>query len=245
MQLNSAERALSLKLVYDGPPLSGKTTNLRALHERLLPRARGHMMELPTTDDRTLFFDSVPVLFQKSSVKVKLRVFGVPGQAVHNSTRRVVLAGADAIVFVADSQPYKRHENFQYWSVLEENLHASGLTLDKLPHVVQWNKKDLGDESTQQAIAAMRRESRRPVFEASAGTTGEGVVETFLGAVALLYESCDREQGLSARLGLSRAAFLDELRRCFTAPPPLPAHGAEGVRTPTAVARIDLKSGGT
>ena len=236
MLLNSAQRELTLKLVYDGPPLSGKTTNLRALHERLLPGTRGHLMELPTSDERTLFFDTLPILFKKNGVKLKLRIFTVPGQALHNSTRRIVLQGADAVAFVADSQPYKKHDNFEYWSILEENLHGSGLTLDKLPHVVQWNKKDLGDESTQQAIAAMRRESRRPVYE-SVAATGEGVVETFLGAAALLYERVDREQGLSARLGLSRQEFIEELRRCFTLPPPPPALSLE-TNTPVAVAKI-------
>ena len=240
MLLNSAQRELTLKLVYDGPPLSGKTTNLRALHERLLPGTRGHLMELPTSDERTLFFDTLPILFKKNGVKLKLRIFTVPGQALHNSTRRIVLQGADAVAFVADSQPYKKHDNFEYWSILEENLHGSGLTLDKLPHVVQWNKKDLGDESTQQAIAAMRRESRRPVYEACA-TSGEGVVETFLGLVALLHETLDREQGLSARLGLPRQAFLEEVRSVLRDAPPLPPPSNE-LRTPQAVARLKLAS---
>lgn len=242
MQLNTAQRELTVRLVYDGPPLSGKTTNLRALHQRLLPARRGHLMELPNSDDRTLFFDTLPILFKKNGVKVKLRIFTVPGQALHQSTRRIVLAGADALVFVADSQPYKSHDNFQYWSVLEDDLRASGLSLDRTPHVVQWNKKDLGDESTRQAIAAMRRESRRPVHE-SVAVSGEGVVETFLGATALLYETLDREQGLSARLGLSRQSFLDEVRRCFTAPPPLPAQLPPQHHAPVAVARIGIKSG--
>ena len=240
MLLDTAQRELHLKVVYDGPPLGGKTANLRALHDRVLPEARGHLMELPTADERTLFFDTMPILFRQNGVRVKLRVFTVPGQAAHNSTRRIVLQGADAVCFVADSQPYKRHDNFQYWAVLEENLRASGLTLDKVPHVVQWNKKDLGDESTQQAIAAMRRESRRPVYEACA-TSGEGVVETFLGLVALLHETLDREQGLSARLGLPRQAFLEEVRSVLRDAPPLPPPSNE-LRTPQAVARLKLAS---
>lgn len=241
MLLDTALRELHLKVVYDGPPLCGKTANLRALYERVLPANRGHLMELPTADDRTLFFDTMPILFKKNGVKVKLRVFTVPGQAAHNSTRRIVLQGADAICFVADSQPYKKHDNFQYWAVLEANLRASGLTLDKLPHVVQWNKQDLGDETTQQAIAAMRRESRRPVFEASA-VSGVGVLETFVGVLALLHETLDREHGLSARLGLSRLAFLEEVRGCLHDPPPLPPPPGEQ-RTPVAVARLQLQGG--
>jgi signal recognition particle receptor subunit beta len=247
--LDTARRELGLKLVYDGPPLSGKTTNLRALHQRLLPATRGHLMELPTSDDRTLFFDTMPILFKRNEVKVKIRIFTVPGQALHNSTRRIVLHGADAVAFVADSQPYKRHDNFQYWAILEENLRGSGLTLDKLPHVVQWNKQDLGDESTAQAVAAMRHESRRPVYE-SIAVSGEGVIETFLGMVGLVHETLDREQGLSARLGLPRQAFLEEVRRCFIDPPPLPAPQPPGPapspesRGGVPVGKLQVKSGG-
>ena len=238
MQFNTGQRELTLKIVYYGPGLSGKTTNLRALYQRIQPTLRGHLMTLDTADDRTLFFDTLPLIFRAGNLKVKLKMFTVPGQVMHNSTRRIVLQGADAVCFVADSQPFKRHDNFQYWAVLEENLRSSGLTLDRVPHVVQWNKMDLGDDTTQQAIAAMRRESRRPVYEACA-TTGEGVVETFLGLCALLHETLDREQGLSARLGLSRQAFLEELRGVLRDPPPLPPPSSE-LRTPQAVARLKL-----
>ena len=234
MLLDLNKRELSLKLVYFGPALSGKTTNLRALHERLLPARRGHLMELPTSDDRTLFFDTLPVLFRSAGLRLKIRVFTVPGQVLHNSTRRLVLQGADGVAFVADSQPYKRHDNFQYWANLEENLRAQGGLLDKLPHVVQWNKADLGDEGTAQAVAAMRRESRRPVFEAVA-TRCEGVLETFLALASLTYASLDDEQGLSASVGLAPAAFDDELRASFAEPPPIAAAAAE-VTEPIAIA---------
>lgn len=237
MLLDPAKRELSLKLVYYGPALSGKTTNLRALHARLDPAQRGHLMELPTSDDRTLFFDTMPILMKKNGIRVKLRVFTVPGQVLHNSTRRVVLQGADGIAFVADSQPYKRNDNFQYWANLEENLRSLGATLDKVPHVVQWNKADLGDDGTAEAVASMRRESRRPVFEAVA-TRGEGVVETFVGLAGLLYETLDREQGLSARLGLPRGAFIEELRRCFDLPDLAAEPATEPIETPMTVARL-------
>src|SRR5438105_1993009 len=222
-----------LKLVYYGPALSGKTTNLRALHARLLPARRGHLMELPASDDRTLFFDSMPILFKRNGARIKLRVFTVPGQVLHNSTRRLVLQGANGIIFVADSQPYKRHDNFQYWANLEENLRSMGSSLDKVPHVVQWNKTDLGDESTAQAIAAMRGENRRPVFEAVA-TRGEGVAETFLGLSGVVFEALDREQGLGATLGVPRAGFLEELRRSFEKAPVAAAEAAAPADEPAA-----------
>ena len=238
MRLDTNQRELALKLVYFGPALSGKTTNLRALHERLLPARRGHLMELPTSEDRTLFFDTLPVLFRRGGLRLKIRVFTVPGQVLHNSTRRLVLQGADGVAFVADSQPYKRHDNFQYWAHLEENLRAQGTSLDQLPHVVQWNKADLGDDGTAQAVAAMRHESRRPVFEAVA-TRGEGVVETFLGLASLVYATLDEEQGLTASVGLSPDAFIEELRAAFIEPPPLPVLAA--VETPGTLARLAAK----
>jgi signal recognition particle receptor subunit beta len=242
VQLNTGQRELSLKLVYYGPALSGKTTNLRQLHGQLLPAQRGHLMELPTSDDRTLFFDTMPLLFKANGFKVKLRLFTVPGQVLHNSTRRIVLQGCDGVVFVADSQAYKRHDNYQYWANLEENLRSGGLTLDRLPHVVQWNKMDLGDESTAAAVAAMRRESRRPVYQAVA-VRGEGVAETFLGMVSLLHESLDREQGLSALLGQSRAEFVEAVSRCFAQPPPLPP--LQAVLTPAGGVQRLAKSSGS
>ncbi|MGZ6144320.1 MAG: GTP-binding protein, partial [Myxococcales bacterium] len=105
MQFNTGQRELTLKIVYYGPGLSGKTTNLRALYQRIQPHLRGHLMTLDTADDRTLFFDLLPVFMRtQSGVKVKLKLFTVPGQVMHNSTRRVVLSGTDAIAFVADAQ---------------------------------------------------------------------------------------------------------------------------------------------
>jgi signal recognition particle receptor subunit beta len=128
-------------------------------------------MTLDTADDRTLFFDTLPLVFKSGNLKVKLKLFTVPGQVMHNSTRRIVLQGADAIAFIADSQPSKRQENYKYWMNMVENLKINGLSIELLPHVVQWNKKDLGDDSTAQAVASMRRENKQPVFEAIASST--------------------------------------------------------------------------
>src|SRR4051812_11031303 len=104
-------------------------------------------MTLDTADDRTLFFDTLPLVFRSGNLKVKLKLFTVPGQVMHNSTRRIVLQGADAIAFIADSQPSKRQENYRYWLNMVENLKSNGLDAESMPNVVQWNKKDLGDSS--------------------------------------------------------------------------------------------------
>src|SRR5438067_279199 len=151
VQFNTGQRELTLKIVYYGPGLSGKTTNLRALYQRIQPQLRGHLMTLDTADDRTLFFDTLPLVFTAGTLKVKLKLFTVPGQVMHNSTRRIVLQGADAIAFIADSQPSKRQENYKYWLNMVENLKANGLEIESMPNVVQWNKKDLGDASTHDA----------------------------------------------------------------------------------------------
>lgn len=218
MQFNTGQRELTLKIVYYGPGLSGKTTNLRALYQRIQPGLRGHLMTLDTSDDRTLFFDTLPLVFRAGNLKVKLKMFTVPGQVMHNSTRRIVLQGADAIAFIADSQPSKRQENYKYWLNMVENLKMNGLSIESLPNVVQWNKKDLGDSSTSEAIGKMRSEGRQPVYEAVA-VRGEGVLETFLGLVSLTFAKIDKVYQLSDKLGLDQRAFVEEVRRCLVDPP--------------------------
>ena len=218
MQFNTAQRELTLKIVYYGPGLSGKTTNLRALYQRIQPALRGHLMTLDTADDRTLFFDTLPLVFKSGNLKVKLKLFTVPGQVMHNSTRRIVLQGCDAIAFIADSQPSKRQENYKYWMNMVENLKSNGLSIESLPCVVQWNKKDLGDATTAESVAKMRAENKQPVFEAVA-VRGEGIVETFLVLVALTFEQIDRTYLLRDKIGLDRQAFVEEVRRCLVDPP--------------------------
>jgi hypothetical protein len=218
VQFNTGQRELTLKIVYYGPGLSGKTTNLRALYQRIQPGLRGHLMTLDTSDDRTLFFDTLPLVFRAGNLKVKLKMFTVPGQVMHNSTRRIVLQGADAIAFIADSQPSKRQENYKYWLNMVENLKMNGLSIESLPNVVQWNKKDLGDSSTSEAIGKMRSEGRQPVYEAVA-VRGEGVLETFLGLVSLTFAKIDKVYQLSDKLGLDQRAFVEEVRRCLVDPP--------------------------
>src|SRR6267142_1194059 len=161
---------------------------------------------------------TLKVVFTAGTLKVKLKLFTVPGQVMHNSTRRIVLQGTDAIAFIADSQPAKRQENYKYWLNMVENLKANGLDIDSMPHVVQWNKKDLGDASTDEAIEKMRRENKQPVYEAVA-VRGEGVVETFLGLVELTFEQIDKVYLLSQKIGLGRRAIVDEVRRCLVDPP--------------------------
>src|SRR5258706_145119 len=135
------ERQLTLKLVYFGPPLSGKTSNLRALHAKVDTLNRGRLMTLDTRDDRTLFFDLLPIFFRTSGFSFRIKVYTVLGQPAHEATRKVVLAGADGVVFVADSSPDQIEANRASWQNLTSNLIALGLA--DLPVVVQYNKRDL------------------------------------------------------------------------------------------------------
>ena len=198
-----AERQLTLKLVYYGPPLSGKTTNLRALHAKVDQLNRGRLMTLDTRDDRTLFFDLLPIFFRTSSFSFRIKVYTVPGQPVHEATRKVVLAGADGVVFVADSSPDQRQANRSSWQNLVANLHA--FALDKLPIIVQYNKRDLPDRV---ALDQCDRfgDPTRALVEACA-TKGEGVLPTFFGLVGDAWKHLDREMRLSSRLGIDSQTF--------------------------------------
>src|SRR3954468_21527030 len=138
-----AERQLTLKVVYFGPPLSGKTSNLRALHTKVDALNRGRLMTLDTRDDRTLFFDLLPIFFRTSAFSFRIKVYTVPGQPVHEATRKVVLAGTDGVVFVADSTPHQREANRPSWANLQANLKS--LDLGNVPIVVQYNKRALPD----------------------------------------------------------------------------------------------------
>lgn len=211
MQLNQAARELTLKVVYYGPALSGKTTNLRALYARMDKTVRGHLMTLDTADDRTLFFDMLPLVFKtKGGMKLKLKLFTVPGQVMHNSTRRIVLQGADAIAFIADSQPTAKQTNYDYWRNMLDNLKENGLSLDQLPHVIQFNKADLADGDMDQEIARVRLESPEPVFTAQA-IRGEGVAETFVGLMGITWDHLEKVHEFGAKLGLDKQSFLNEI----------------------------------
>ena len=137
VQINMAEREITVKVVYYGPALSGKTTNLLQLHQMIVPSARGKMVTLDTTDDRTLYFDFLPIEFgTQNGFAVKIKLFTVPGQVMHRSTRKAVLAGADAIAFIADSQKSQAVANAYSFKDLEKNLQSNGIDFAGIPLVV-------------------------------------------------------------------------------------------------------------
>ena len=206
-QIDFAERQLTLKLVYYGPPHSGKTSNLRALHDAVDKLNRGRLMTLDTRDDRTLFFDLLPMFFRASGFSFQIKVYTVPGQPVHEATRKVVLANADAVVFVADSQPDHREPNRLSWQNLAVNLKALGL--EQVPVVVQYNKRDL-PEAVPLAEVDRFGDPERTVHEACA-KRGVGVVETFFELVGCAWGFLDADRRLSQRLGIDAATFQSAL----------------------------------
>src|SRR6476660_4515028 len=141
---NHATREMTAKIVYYGPGLCGKTTNPMVIFEKLDPKQKGKMLSLATKTDRTLFFDLLPVDIGKvGNFNLKVQLYTVPGQVFYNETRKLVLKGVDGIVFVADSQETMAGANVESFKNLEENLRAHGIKLSEIPHVIQFNKRDL------------------------------------------------------------------------------------------------------
>jgi len=211
VQINNEARELSIKVVYYGPALSGKTTNLQALYQKISPEVRGRLMTLDTKDDRTLFFDMMPVFFKsEAGVKVKLRLYTVPGQVIHESTRRIVLQGSDAVIFVADSRRSEAAATLAYWNNMLKNLEANGLDYRTLPIVVQLNKRDLPDAQREEDLGELRKVIRPPMVPAVA-VRGEGVVETLWALLTLTYRSLDRSMGLADRWKVSEKEFLERI----------------------------------
>jgi mutual gliding-motility protein MglA len=176
---NAATRELSAKIVYYGPGLGGKTTNLHLLHERLEPATVGKLLNLATQTDRTIYFDLLPVeLGDIKGYKIRFQLATVPGQTAFNETRRVVLKGTDGIVFVADSQWTALPKNLESWQNLKDNLKANGVSFEGIPIVVQYNKRDLTDILSVDALQEALGLSSYPFVEAVA-SAGRGVTETF------------------------------------------------------------------
>ena len=185
-QVNPLTRELLVKLVYYGPGLGGKTTSLQRIHQSSPPETRGQIVSLATPVDRTLYFDFLPLRAQSMrGHHVRLQLFTVPGQVYFNATRKLVLTGADGIVFVADSQSSRYEANVESAENLAYNLGELGTSLDKLPYVMQYNKRDLPEIDSIDYLRAALNPLGVPEFEASAAT-GAGVFETLKGVSKLV-----------------------------------------------------------
>jgi len=208
IEFDEQQQRMVLKLVYYGPALSGKTTNLLTLHDQLSLEGRGELMLLDTTEDRTIYFDLLPFFYvAPTGMKIKLKVYTVPGQVRHDATRKAVLQRADGVVFVADSQVAGMAINFSSFDNLEQNLTMVGLSLERLPLVIQFNKRDLADVVAEEEIRRVWSPTGLPVFMASA-LKGWGVVETFRAVLDMTFDSVNARYGLTARFGVDKQDFL-------------------------------------
>jgi mutual gliding-motility protein MglA len=176
--INYASREINCKIVYYGPGLCGKTTNLQHIFESTAPQSRGKLISLATETDRTLFFDFMPLeLGTVRGFKTRFHLYTVPGQVFYDASRKLILKGVDGVVFVADSQEERMDANVESLYNLEENLRAQGYDLMKLPYVLQLNKRDLPNIVPVEELAAELRRKEEPVVEAVA-SSGAGVFDT-------------------------------------------------------------------
>jgi signal recognition particle receptor subunit beta len=215
---NYSTMQMAAKVVYYGPGLCGKTTNLHYIYQHTTGESRGEMVSLETETDRTLFFDLLPIdVGSIAGFNTRIQLYTVPGQVFYNTTRKLVLKGVDGVVFVADSQRAMLQANVESFRNLEENLTEMGLAVDTLPLVLQFNKRDLADICTAEEMNAALNRYNWPFFEASA-VTGQGVFETLKGISRFTLMS------LKKRLGRSEPATAPAARPAATpaaAPPPL------------------------
>jgi signal recognition particle receptor subunit beta len=190
--VNLYAKEISLKIVYYGPGLGGKTSSLQHIHRAIKPDSRGQLVSLSTGVDRTLYFDFLPVKLPKlRGYTIRVQLYTVPGQVHYNSTRKLVLTGADGVVFVADSQRPRAEANVESLQNLTENLREQGLALDRLPHLFQYNKRDVPDVLPVPDLEQALNKFRAPYFETSA-TTGRGVFEALKSITTLVLSDLRR-----------------------------------------------------
>ncbi|WFS16760.1 GTPase domain-containing protein [Pseudomonas sp. 905_Psudmo1] len=202
-------RKLSLKVVYYGPALSGKTTNLMQLHTLLRPQRKGELMVLETRDDRTLFFDVLPIgLRGAAGLDLRLKLYTVPGQVQHDSTRKAVLSRADGVIFVADSQPAQQDNNANAFDNLADNLQKLGMDIERLPLVVQFNKRDVADAVAEAELQARWAQTPWAPLSMASALHGQGVVESFRQLLVRLYPQLDSEYRLAETEGIDATSFV-------------------------------------
>ncbi len=184
--VNHLAREINCKIVYYGPGLCGKTTNVQHIFDVSKPEMRGKMISLATESDRTLFFDFMPLdLGTVKGYKLRFHLYTVPGQVFYDASRKLVLRGADGIVFVADSQADRAEANSESLENLQTNLAETGQALESVPFVIQYNKRDVADVLSLEELRAALNPRGVPEFEASA-RTGAGVFETLKGLSRLV-----------------------------------------------------------
>jgi len=246
---NYATMQMAAKIVYYGPGLCGKTTNLHHIYAKTSPQSRGEMVSLETETDRTLFFDLLPIdVGVIGGFKTRLQLYTIPGQVFYNTTRKLVLKGVDGLVFVADSQQQMLDANVESFSNLRENLKEIGLALDDLPLVLQLNKRDLPNAASVEAILEAIDPERRYDYVESIAAKGDGVFETLKMISKLTLRTLRRRMTgeepakPAARRG-EVAAFRvkEDTRGTMAGSTPLPAAGGSGAATMFAPEPINVE----
>jgi signal recognition particle receptor subunit beta len=184
--INRLSKEINCKIVYYGPGLCGKTANLQWVFSATKPESRGKMISLETETERTLFFDFLPLeLGQINGYKVRFHLYTVPGQVFYDASRKLILKGADGVIYVADSQPNRAEANVESLENLEQNLAAYKLSLDKIPFVVQYNKRDMPEVMPLAEMRETLNPRKVPEFE-SVAKTGVGVFDTLKGLAKIV-----------------------------------------------------------
>jgi signal recognition particle receptor subunit beta len=232
---NYSTKELTAKVVYYGPGLCGKTTNLQWIHEKTPIKHKGKMLSLATEADRTLFFDFLPIdLGTIRGMKTRIQLYTVPGQVFYNATRRMVLKGADCVVFVADSQEPMLDANLDAVANLKENLEANEIDADEIPTVLQYNKRDLPNALPVEILNERLNPRGLPFFEAVA-MKGQGVDETLKAATALVFKSLAAKYGggeSAAAKAAAASASAGAAARAAAAPQTLPSARAAAPPSP-------------
>lgn len=176
--VNYHTKEINCKIVYYGPGLGGKTTNIQYIYQRTSSQNKGQMITLNTENERTLFFDFLPLdLGEIRGFKTRFHLYTVPGQVFYEASRKLILRGVDGLVFVADSQVERMEANIESLQSLERNLTEQGYDLSRIPIVMQWNKRDLPNVVPTEDLQQQLNKRKAPAFEAIA-TNGQGVFET-------------------------------------------------------------------
>ena len=232
---------MTAKIVYYGPGLCGKTTNLQAIHQKTAPGSRGEMVSLETETDRTLFFDLLPLdVGVIGGMKLRLQLYTVPGQVFYNATRKLVLKGVDGIVFVADSQAAARETNIESLGNLRENLAELNLSLDRIPIVFQYNKRDIRSILSVDELNATLNPGGAPHFEAAA-LHGVGVFETLKAISRLGIQSVRKKIAEDSRMTASVAPSPTPAPPVVAAPPAPRVHTPPRVPAPRpSLAAVDI-----
>lgn len=187
--INHASREINCKIVYYGPGLSGKTTNLEQVHRGVSPDSRGELISLATETERTLFFDFLPLdLGRVRGFATRFHLYTVPGQSYYNASRKLILKGVDGVVFVADSQVERLDENIAAMQNLRDNLAEYGVELRQIPFVLQYNKRDLPNVCSVQELQENLNPGGAPYFEA-VGSRGIGVFDSLKAVSAMVIET--------------------------------------------------------